>query len=304
MKRLSVPAIMVAALLTLAMARSASADGGGPMRKMTPAEATAFNRVRETIRDALPKTPAGYILQFTADGDGAGGELLPESIQPGQMFAMCYTAKYTRDPKIADQQALSSQIDRAKGTPEQQARLATLNAKATELTQARDATRDRTEKDRIRTELKAVRAETDKVMAEIAAGIQAWIASGAAAQAPQARENSLPAKEISIRVQVNADTHLPDKALPYKVEGIPLAFEQSEGCADFDSYCITALVGSFNPIKKVSGYTGYDLVRTERSSATEARGVVLTFSGPREKPEAVREFVRQTDLAKIRTLLP
>jgi hypothetical protein len=32
--------------------------------------------------------------------------------------------------------------------------------------------------------------------------------------------------------------------------------------------------------------------------------LVLVFSGPEDRPDAVRDFVRQTDLAKIKALLP
>jgi hypothetical protein len=270
---------------------------------MTLAEAAAYNQVRDTLRGALPKAPAGYTFKFSFESDGQEG-LLPEGIRAGQMFQAQYTAKYTLEQGMIDRQALSMQMDRTKGTPEQQSRLTALNAKAAELTKTRDTTRDRTEKDRIRAELKDVRAEADKVQAEIMAGIQARLASGAAAQSAQDLDESLPAKELTIRIRVNGDTHLPDQAAPYKIEGIPLAFEQAEGCADYDSYCLTLFLGPFEKVKKISGYTAYNLPEADLGVPTKARGIILTFSGPKDRPGAVRDFVRQTDVAKLKTLLP
>jgi hypothetical protein len=268
---------------------------------MTPAEVAAYDQVRGTLRGALPKAPAGYTLLFITDGEEGR---LPEAIQPGQMSRALYTATYTLDQSVIDMQAVSMQMDRTKGTPEQQSRLAALNAKDAELTSARDKTRDRAEKDRIRAELKEVRVEADRVQAEIMAGIQAWLAAGGAAHTTQDLDNSLPAKELTIRICVNDDTHLPDQVAPYKIEGIPLAFEQAEGCQDSNTYCITLFLGPFEKVKKVSGYTGYVLRETDLGVPTKARGIILTFSGPKDRPDAVRDFVRRTDLAKLKTLLP
>ena len=293
--------ILLGLTCLLAVPSVALADGGGPTRKMTPAEAATYGQVRETIRGALPKAPAGYTLRFNADGEEGR---LPEGIQPGQMSREPYTATYTLSQSVIDQQAVSMQMDRTKGTPEQQSRLAALNAQAAELTKARDTTRDRAEKDRIRAELKEVRGEADKVQAEIMAGIQARLATGGAAQAAQDLDTSLPAKELTIRILVNGDTHLPDQVAPYRIEGFPLAFAQAEGCQDFETYCITVFLGPFEKVKKVSGYTAYVLREADLGVPTKARGIVLTFSGPKDRPDAIRDFVRQTDLAKLRALLP
>ena len=281
----------------------AVADGGGPTRKMTPAESAVYSQVRETIQAALPAAPAGYTLKFGAEGDGEEG-LLPEGIQPGQMSRALYTSRYTLDQSVVDQQAFSMQMNRIKGTPEQQARMTELDAKDAELTKARDKARDRAEKDRIRAELKEVRVQADKVRDEIAAGIQASLASGGAAQSARELDSSLPPTELTIRAWVNNDTHLPDQATPYKIEGVPMAFEQLEGCADVGSYCVTVFLGPFEKVKKISGYTEYHLPEADLGVPTKARGIVLFFSGPKDRPDAVRDFVRQTDLAKLKALLP
>jgi hypothetical protein len=303
MKRLVLCFACLLASLFFANAPAAFADGGGPVRKMTPAEAAADKQVRETLREALPKAPAGYTLAFALSDDGDEG-LLPEGIQPGQMYQELYTARYTRDESVLAQAQQSNLMDQIKGTPEQQARLAELNAKEADLLKARDNTRDRAEKDKIRSELKEVRAQGNKLQEEIAAVVQDRVNSGAAAQSMEDVDKSLPAKELTIRILVNGDTHLPDKAAPYKIEGIPLAFEQAEGCADFDTYCITLFLGSFETVKKVSGYTGYNLRAADLGVPTKARGFVLTFSGPKDRPDAVRDFVRRADLAKLKALLP
>jgi hypothetical protein len=300
---LVVPAcvLLVAVPRAFVLPSVAFADGEGPTRKMTPAEMTAYNHVRDTVRGALPGTPAGYTLQFSADGEEGQ---IAEAVQPGQMYRARFTARYTLDRDVIDQKQQSMLMDRTKGTPEQQAKLAELNAKDDELGKARDATRDRAEKDRIRAERKEVQARINKLMDEIAAGIQAWIASGGAAQETQDLGTSLPARELTIRVLVNGDTHLPDKAAPYKIEGVPLAFEQAEGCADFDTYCITVFLGPFAKVKKVADYTGYQLAEANLGVPTKPRGIILTFSGPKDRPDAVRDFVRQADLARIKALLP
>jgi hypothetical protein len=270
---------------------------------MTPAEAAAYSRVRDTLRGALPKAPAGYTVGFDYESDNEEG-LLPEGILSSQMCQARYTATYVLNQSVIDEQAMSMQMNRTKGTPEQQSRLAALNAKAAELMKTRDTTRDRAEKDRIRAERKEVLAEADKVQAEIVAGIQAWLASSSVAQSTQDLNKSLPARELTIRILVNGDTHLPDQAAPFKIEGIPLAFEQAEGCQDFDTYCITLFLGSFERVKKVNGYTNYNLRESDLGIPTKARGIILTFSGPKDRPDAVRDFMRQTDLTRIKTLLP
>jgi hypothetical protein len=134
----------ILALPTLAFPPVVLADGGGPTRKLTAAEAAAYNQVRNTLRGALPKAPSDYTFTFAFDGDGEEG-LLPAGIQPGQMFPVQYTARYILSQGLSDQQAQTLVMDRAKGTPEQQARLAGLDAKDAELTKARDKTRDRAE---------------------------------------------------------------------------------------------------------------------------------------------------------------
>lgn len=287
----------------VALSSTAFADGSGPTRKMTPVESAEYNRVRETILGALPKVPAGYDMQFAFDSEDEEG-LLPEGIKPGQMCPARYTARYILKQDVIDQQALSMQLNRTKGTPEQQKRLAELDAKDAELTKARDATRDRAEKERIRAELKEVRAQGDKVRDEIVAGIQAWVAAGGGAQTAQDLNASLPAKELTIRILVNQDAHLPDQTPPYGIEGVPLAFEQADSLAVLDTHCITLFLGPFEKVKKVSGYTGYNLPEASLGVPTKARGIVLVFSGPKDRPDAVRDFVRQTDLAKIKALLP
>ena len=113
------------AISLLLPASLALADGDGPSRKMTGPEVAAFNALTGAVQEALPKTPANYTLAFS---DG----------QQRTLFT-----------------------DRAKGTPEQQTRLAALDAK--DGGKAREATRDRGEKDRIRAEQKAVQKEANQL---------------------------------------------------------------------------------------------------------------------------------------------
>lgn len=295
--------LLAAAFCLLIPTGSALADGPGPARKMTDAEAAIFSRVRDTIRDALPKAPGGYIfaLDYWSDFDAG---MVPEGIKPSQMFQMAYMAKYTRDENLREEEMTSYFGDRAKGTPEQQAKMAELNAKDAELSKARKNTKDLAEKDRIRTERKAVSAEIDKLLQEIGAGYQAWLASGGTSQAAEGITKSLPAKELTIWVRLNQDVSLSDKALSSAIEGGIQGFEQTDECQTYDSYCVTVFVGPFGTVKKISGYTLHQLPETDLGVPTKVHGMALTFTGPKDKPEVVREFVRGTNWASLKSLLP
>jgi hypothetical protein len=37
---------------------------------------------------------------------------------------------------------------------------------------------------------------------------------------------------------------------------------------------------------------------------TKPRGIALVVAGPKDKPQSVRDFLAQVDLAKLRSLLP
>jgi hypothetical protein len=167
------------------------ADGDGPARKMTGPEAAAFNALKNAFQSALPKPPANYAIEIRS-GKDSGEMMLPEAIKPDQMARMSFTATYTLSREFQEGQQRASFTDRAKGTPEQQARLTALDAKDAELTRARDHTRDRGEKERIRAELKAVRDEGNKLREQVMADYQAWVASGGATAALQNADKALP----------------------------------------------------------------------------------------------------------------
>jgi hypothetical protein len=281
----------------------ALADGDGPSRKMTGPEAAAFNTLKRAVQEALPKAPANYTLAFS-DGSGSDGLTLPEALKPDQMARLQFSATYTLSQEYRDGQQRTLFTDRAKGTPEQQARLAALDAKDEGLRQARNATRDRGEKDRIRAEQKAVQEEANKLRAQIMAQYQAWVAAGGATVALQDSQQSLPAKELIVRALVNQEVSLSDKAAPYKLSGFPLAFEQGEECRDHGTSCISVFLGAFDKEKRVSGYTRYNLRNANLGVPTKPRGMVLVVAGPKDKAQTVRDFLKQVDLAKLRSLLP
>ncbi|MBI5017661.1 MAG: hypothetical protein HZB55_19500 [Deltaproteobacteria bacterium] len=290
----------MALLLT---ASFALADGDGPTRKMNGSEAAAFDALKRSVQEALPRAPANYALSFS-DSSGSGELLLPEKITADQMARLQFTAIYTLSQEYRDGRQRTLFTDRVRGTPEQQAQIAALNAKSDELKRRRDTTRDRGEKDRIRAELRAVREEENRLNEQIMATYQAWVAAGGANAAMQDSERSLPAKEFAIRVFVNQEVNLNDQAIPYKLAGFPLAFEQSEGCADFGSRCLSVLLGAFDKEKRVSGYTRYNPRAANLGVPTKPRGLVLVVSGPKEKTQDVRDFLAQVDLAKLKGLLP
>jgi len=291
---------LVSVFCVLVTATLALADGDGPSRKMNSSEAAAFNALQGTIRAALPKTPANYTATFT----GFDQNEIPEAIRPDQMRQMSFLAKYTLNKDFREAQQKSAWMDKAKGTPEQQARRAALTARGEELTKARNSTRDRGEKDKIREELKKVSAEGNALDEEIAAQYLAWMRSGGAATASQNVDSALPPKELSIRIFVNQDVFVNDIATPYKIQGIPLAYEQNDMCQDHGTYCITVLLGSFDKEKRSSGSTRYNPRNANPGVPTKARGMVLVVSGPKDRPEASKDFLKKTDLAKLKALVP
>jgi len=270
---------------------------------MTGPEAAAFDDLKRAVQEALPKTPANYTLAF-GDGSGPDGLTLPESIKPDQMARLQFSATYTLSQEYRDGQQRNVFTDRAKGTPEQQARLAALDAKDEQLRQAREATRDRGEKDRIRTEQKAVQKEANQLREQIMDAYQAWVAAGGANTALQSHEQSLPARELSVRFFVNQQVDLNDKAVPYRLGGFPLAFEQTEECRDYGTSCISVFLGAFAKEKRVSGYTRYNLSNTNLGVPTKPRGLVVVVAGPKEQAPGVRDFLSQVNLAKLKGLLP
>jgi hypothetical protein len=278
------------------------ADGIGPGREMTGPEALAYQEVHDTIQKALPKAPEGYAFEFKLEGERAEGEV-PEGIGPSEMFQIRFLATYTLEQDNSAEAAQAALMERAKGTPEQQAKMAELEAKAAELKKARDDAGSRAEKDQIRAQLKSVQAEENQLQDEIMAQFQAWMASGGATAVQQSAAASVPAKLLTVRAMINSTVSVIDTATPYKIEGFPLAFERSEGCDDVDTYCITVFLGPFAKADKISGRDRYRLPEDSPGVPTKARGIALTFAGPKDKPESVRELLRKTNLEILKPLV-
>ncbi len=290
-------------LFLLVPATLARADGPGPQRKMTDDEAAALNSLRAAVQEAMPKAPAGYTLDFKYISDFDDG-MIPEAMKPGGMFPMAYKATYTLDSGLGAQQAMAGFMERAKGTPEQQAELAELDAREAALSKSRSETKDPARKAEIKAEIKAVRDEAGALRDKIMADYQAWVMSGGAEAATQDIAKSMPAKELSVRVRINEDVSLNDKALPCEMAGVPLAFEQPEGCEGLDDCCITLFLGTYTKVKKISTHTLYQVSTTDLGLPTRARGIALTVTGPQDRRETVRDFARQIDLAKLKAMLP
>ena len=95
-----------------------------------------------------------------------------------------------------------------------------------------------------------------------------------------------------------------DEAKPYQIAGYPMAFEQSEGCPDFGSYCVSILLGPFEKGKRAGEATLYTLRSTPLGVPTKPRGLMVVVSAPKEKPEKVQELLGRVDLKKLNALLP
>lgn len=274
----------------------ALADGDGPTRSMNRSEAAAFDKLQGTIRDALPRSPANYLVTYT----GFDKNEVFVATTPDRMESMAFKALYKLDPKVMEARQQTALVDLTKGTPEQQAKRAALAAREKELKQARKSTRNPAEKERIRAELKKVNAEDNALTEEIITGSQKSMSMGGAGAGMQ---NSEP-KELSIRLLVNQEVHVDDIAQPYRVQGVPLAFEQNDRCRDSGTYCITVLLGKFEGEKRISGSTRYNLQNADLGVPTKARGMALIVSGPKDKPKSTQDFLKKVNLAKLKALLP
>jgi hypothetical protein len=289
----------IAWLPLLLCASVAVADGDGPTRKMTPAEAAAYDAVTRTVQSALSAPLPNYTAKVAGFDDK---HQIYEALQAGQMFRMSFTATYRVSPEFAQAQAMAGLAEMTKGTPQQQKRMAELDAKDADLKKARDGTRDRAEKDRLRAELKAVHEEQNRLTDEVAAGAQARAASSGGAFG-QGGGKALPPRELSVRIRLNQDVRVDDRAKPYRVAGAQTAFEQSEGCDDFGGACISVLIGPFEKGKKAGPATQYLLRNGSKEVATKPRGLMVVVSGPKESPDKVRELLGKVDLEKLASLL-
>ena len=287
-------------LCALLSSSAAFADGDGPTRAMSVPESQAFKSLGNAIREALPKPPSNYSVAYS----GFDKKEVPEGMTPDRMAHMSFSAEYTLKQEARDSRQKAAVMDMAKGTPEQQKRIAALDAKEESLSKARKATRDRAEKERIRVELNAVRDEKESLNKEIMAKYFEWVQSGGMQKTVQNVDGALPAKEIWIRLRVNEDFFVKDDAKPYAVAGTPLAFEERANCDGYpDKCCVTVLLGSFDREKR-TGTTRYTPQNANVGASTKARGMALVFFGPKDKPETVRDFVRKTNLARLKAQLP
>lgn len=274
----------------LLTATTAMADGDGPTRNMNPAEKAAYESVRKTIRSALSAPLPNYTAWFSGFDDRY--QIL-EAMKADQMFRMNFALKYTISPEFEQKQAVAGVMDRIKGTPQQQEKMAELNSRDAELKKARHETRDRAERDRIRAELKSVHEEQSRLTAEIVAQIE-----------PSETVKGLPPREFNVRLRLNQDVRISDHAKPYSLAGYRTSFEQSEGCVDAGSYCITVLLGPFEKGKRISGSTEYTLQNTPLKVPTKPRGLMLVVSGPKENPEKVKELLGTLDLEQLDSMMP
>src|SRR4030042_838505 len=295
---------MVLTMISLLLSSSlAFADGEGPTRNMNPAEKSASEIVKKAVRES---TSAG-LVNYTASYSGFDDRnQIFERMKSDQMFRMTFAINYKISEEFMQKQSVAAVMARTKGTPPQEARRAVLQAKHAELTKARNKTKDRGEKDRIRAELKTVNDEENRLNDEIAAQIRAWSTKEGGVPAMQEITSGLPAQELNVRVQINQDVYVGDKAKPYQLAGYPMAFEQSEGdgCPDSGSYCVSVLLGPFEKGKKDGESTLFTLRNTPLGVPTKPRGLMLVVSGPKEKPEKDKEPRGRVDTKELNSLLP
>jgi hypothetical protein len=290
----------LSAAIILLIASLASADGDGPTRQMTSAETAAYESVRKTVRDAVPSALPGYTVSVSGSEQSAQ---IPEALPAGRMHRMAFTIKYTLTKEEEQKQAVAALMESTRGTPQQQEQLAAIRAREEELKKARDRTRDRGEKDRLRAEIKTVQQEENRVLDEIAAAQMTQAASGGSA-AMKSPADAISARVLSAEFRVNQTFRVSNRAKPYPIAGFPTAFEQGEDCPDASSYCITVLIGPFTKGRLAGRSTEYTLSDSVPGPSTRPRGLALIVSGAKNKPEAVRELLQKTNLGLLKGMLP
>jgi hypothetical protein len=293
-KSAGTPWRIIAFLFVLA-ASPALADGDGPTRKMNASESAAFQALQAALRSALPAPAAGYVAKYT----GFEEREVPQALTEGKMLWMTFNVLYKPDAAVFQKQMQSAMMDKVKGTPRQQEKRAALEARERELYNARKSTRDPGEKEKIRTQLKAVRVEASALDDEISAQYQEWVRQGGQTTMLQNVSGAMP-PEVSVQVLVNQSVYLGDKAIPFPVEGATLAFEQGN-CGDSRKYCLTVLLGPFEKGRK--GSHRYELQNAGGGVSTKVRGMGVIFSGPKDKAPDVKALLKKTDLARLKALL-
>jgi len=281
-------------------ASAALADGDGPQRKMTAAEAEALGKLWTAIEESLPATPTNYIAQFTGPAAAREALTIPEGIPAERMLRMAFRKAYTLEPSLVPQ----TFADRAQGTPEQQARLAGLDAKVGELTDARDRSRDRDEKKRLRLQIQELEAEADALRETVLREYEEWVASGRMMTALQEAQERMPPKELVIRILVNEDVSISERA---GLRSIPAAngprtvFEEPY-TFDLLPNSITVLLGPFEKRDKLSDWWPYSLTNQKRGLPTQARGMAITISGIKDVREATA-LLQAMDLERLEALV-
>jgi hypothetical protein len=139
------------------------------------------------FRGARRYAVAAGLLLAAAGANAGTGLTLPEALKPDQMARLQFSATYTLSQQYRDGQQRTLFTDRAKGTPEQQAWLAALDAKDEELRQARNATRDR-----------GAYCRTPAAFAVAPAGIAASDGIAASRSGSRGSSRSCPAKAMAI----------------------------------------------------------------------------------------------------------
>lgn len=265
------------------------ADGDCPERKANASEAAQYNVLQSAIKAALPAPPENYKADFSR----LDHQLIICASHPAdKMWSMYFSVDYTSAlGEKRDKQFRSTMMEKMKGTPQQQERLAALDAREAALTKARKNADSRDEKDRIKAELKAVRAEARNLQNEISSQYQSWVQQGALATAMKNnKEPDLP--RLNVSINVNRKAYIPGHAKPFKVNGASQAFEYGDSA----SHTITVLIGRYH---KDSG----ELLNTAGGLSTKARGIAVSFHGPANSTQGLRDLVGRTDIAKLNTLL-
>lgn len=292
--------LFLVVFLTLSCVAVALADGDTTTRKMKGPEAAAFSKLQTSVKAVLPRTLPNYSVTFS----GFDLTEVPEYLSPDQMASMQFKARYTLNAGVSEAGQRGALEDMMKGTPEQQARRATLNDRSEKLKKARKSARSQGEKDQIRSELKKISTEESAIDEQIMASLQANLSIGATGSAIQNITNAAPVKELSVQVMVNKPVDVYDIAQPYPVPGAPLTFVQNEHCPDGASYCITTLLGNFDKSRPTDMSTRYTPKNVKLGIPTKARAMAVVVIGNGDKPESAKDLLRKIDLAKLMALLP
>lgn len=253
------------------------ADGDCPSRPATAQERSVYASTYAAAVAAAAPAPGDWVRK---DGTKAGGgDAMPDCPggAKGAPFHYQFRFLYEFNQAVLDQAASAAAQNAMKGTPEQQARIAELDAQHEKLVAERKEARrsgDRARVDRIREELRAVNDERNKVQDEITKAYVARVSSGEVAKATAAAVPARTSAETVIFVNTDR-AWVPQGSESLSIAGAPYAYWRPN-----DSGSLVLLLGAWNPTSPI-----FRAVLRNAAVITTAQTMIVEIRAERQMAE-------------------